>query len=145
MPEPQEQKMTADEINAFLGEHFPQMNSRTTRFIVERAWGRSVQMRMHFSDRMLRPGGTISGPAMFGLADVAMYAAVLAMVGPKALAVTSNLNINFLRKPRPADMIGVATILKLGKRTAVGEIAMRSDGEDELAAHATSTYAIPQE
>jgi uncharacterized protein (TIGR00369 family) len=145
MPEPQEQKMTADEINAFLGEHFPQMNSRTTRFIVERAWGRSVQMRMHFSDRMLRPGGTISGPAMFGLADVAMYAAVLAMVGPKALAVTSNLNINFLRKPRPVDMIGVATILKLGKRTAVGEIAMRSDGEDELAAHATSTYAIPQE
>ena len=145
MPEPKEQKMTADEINAFLDEHFPQMNSRTTRFIVERAWGRSVQMRMHFSDRMLRPGGTISGPAIFGLADVAMYAAVLAMVGPKALAVTSNLNINFLRRPKPADMIGVATILKLGKRTAVGEIAMRSDGEDELAAHATSTYAIPQE
>ena len=143
MSEPNEQKMTAEQINAFLDEHFPQMNSRQARFIVEKTWGRSVRMRMHFSDRMLRPGGTISGPAMFSLADIAMYAAVLAMIGPKPLAVTSNLNINFLRKPKPGDMLGDATILKLGKRTAVGEIALRSEDDEELVAHATSTYAIP--
>ena len=138
------QIMTAAELNAFLDEHFSEMNSRTQRFIVEAVSGRTVRMRMTFNERMLRPGGTISGPSMFALADIAMYAAVLAMVGPRPLAVTSNLSINFLRKPRPVDMIAKATILKLGKRLAVGEIALRSDGDDELAAHATSTYSIPE-
>lgn len=143
MTQPKEQKMTAEQINAFLDEHFPQAGGRDRRFRVEAAEGASVRMRMKFSDNMLRPGGTVSGPAMFALADVAMYAAVLALVGPKPLAVTSNLNINFLRKPKPADMIAEATIFKLGKRMAVGEIALHSDGEEELVAHATSTYAIP--
>ena len=145
MTETDKQIMTAIELGAFLSEHFPQTNSRKQRFIVEAVNGRTVRMRMRFNQRMLRPGGTISGPSMFALADIAMYAAVLAMVGPRPLAVTSNLNINFLRKPRPADMIADATILKLGKRLAVGEIALRSDGEDELAAHATSTYSIPED
>jgi uncharacterized protein (TIGR00369 family) len=94
---------------------------------------------------MLRPGGTISGPAMFALADVAMYAAVLAMIGPRPLAVTTNLNINFLRRPKPGDMLADATILKIGRRLAVGEVSLRSDGEDELVAHATSTYSLPEE
>jgi uncharacterized protein (TIGR00369 family) len=143
MTQPKEQKMTAEQINAFLDEHFPQAGGRDRRFRVEAAEGASVRMRMKFSANMLRPGGTVSGPAMFALADVAMYAAVLALVGPKPLAVTSNLNINFLRKPKPADMIAEATIFKLGRRTAVGEIALHSDGEEELVAHATSTYAIP--
>ncbi len=102
-------------------------------------------MRMTFNERMLRPGGTISGPAMFALADIAMYAAVLAMIGTRPLAVTTNLSINFLRKPRAVDMIAEATILKLGKRLAVGEIGLRSDGDEELAAHATSTYSIPED
>jgi acyl-coenzyme A thioesterase PaaI-like protein len=74
-----------------------------------------------------------------------MYAAVLAQIGPRPLAVTTNLNINFLRKPKPGDMIAAATILKLGKRLAVGEIGLRSDGEAELAAHATATYSIPDD
>ena len=145
MAEADTQIMTAMELGAFLVEHFPQMNSRKQRFIVEAVNGRTVRVRMRFNERMLRPGGTISGPSMFALADIAMYAAVLAMVGPRPLAVTSNLNINFLRKPRPADMIADATILKLGKRLAVGEITLRSEGEEELAAHATSTYSIPEE
>ena len=139
------QIMTAAELGAFLDEHFPQMNSRRQRFIVEAVNGRTVQMRMTYHERMLRPGGTISGSSMFALADIAMYAAVLAMIGPRPLAVTSNLSINFLRKPCPADMIAEATILKLGRRLAVGEISLRSDGDEELAAHATSTYSIPEE
>lgn len=143
MSEPLIAKMTAEELGAFLDAQFPQMNSRSQRFLVEAVEGRSVRMRMTYSDRMLRPGGTISGPSMFALADIAMYAAVLALIGPRPLAVTTNLNINFLRKPAPGDMFGEATILKLGKRLAVGEIGLRSVGEEELAAHATSTYSIP--
>lgn len=138
------QIMTAAELNAFLDEHFSQINSRGRRFTVEAAAGRTVRMRMIYHERMLRPGGTISGPSMFALADIAMYAAVLALIGPRPLAVTTNLSINFLCKPRPADMIAEATILKLGKRLAVGEISLRSDGDEELAAHATSTYSIPE-
>ena len=143
MAEPLAPKMTVDELCAFLISEFPQMNSHGARFTVEDISGRTVRMRMGFDERMLRPGGTISGPSMFALADIAMYAAVLAQVGPRLLAVTTNLNINFLRKPAPADMIAEATILKLGKRLAVGEIALHSDGEEEMAAHATATYSIP--
>ncbi len=138
------QIMTAPELGAYLNENFPQMNQGGQRFVVEALSGRTVWMRMTFNERMLRPGGTISGPAMFALADIAMYAAVLAMIGTRPLAVTTNLSINFLRKPRAVDMIAEATILKLGKRLAVGEIGLRSDGDDELAAHATSTYSIPE-
>jgi uncharacterized protein (TIGR00369 family) len=143
MPEPSVPKMTVEELGAFLAREFPQMNSRGSHFIVEAISGKTVRMRMTFSEWMLRPGATISGPAMFALADIAMYAAVLAQVGPRLLAVTTNLNINFLRKPAPGDMIAEATLLKLGKRLAVGEIALHSDGDPELAAHATATYSIP--
>jgi uncharacterized protein (TIGR00369 family) len=138
------QVMTASQLGAFLAEQCPQTNSQEHRFIVEAVSGRTVRMRMTYHEKMLRPGGTISGPAMFALADIAMYAAVLAMVGACPLAVTINLSINFLRKPRPGDMIAEAKILKLGKRLAVGEIGLRSEGDAELAAHATSTYSIPE-
>jgi uncharacterized protein (TIGR00369 family) len=119
------------------------MNGWGQRFLVEEVAAGAVRLRMIFDERMLRPGGTVSGPAMFALADIAMYAAVLAHVGPRVLAVTSNLNINFLRKPAPGDILGEARLLRLGKRLAFGEIAIHSAGEDELAAHATATYAIP--
>jgi uncharacterized protein (TIGR00369 family) len=137
--------MTASELGAFLDSQFPQMNSSGQRFIVEEVVGGSVKVRMIFHEQTLRPGGTISGPAMFALADIAMYAAVLAHIGPRPLAVTTSLNINFLRKPKPGDMIADATILKLGKRLAVGEIGLHSDGEEDLAAHATATYSIPDD
>jgi uncharacterized protein (TIGR00369 family) len=143
MPGVPNAKMTAEELGAFLDAHFPQMNHNGQRFLVEAVSGRSVRIRMSYSDRMLRPGGTISGPTMVALADITMYGAVLAQIGPRPLAVTTSLTINFLRRPLPGDMLGEATILKLGKRLAVGEIGLRSVGEDELAAHATATYSIP--
>src|SRR5262245_30849140 len=141
MSEPSEPKMTAEELGAFLAKEFPQMNGGGSRFVVEAISGRTVRVRMTFSEWMLRPRSTISGPAMFALADVARHTAVLAQVGPRLLAVTTNLNIHFLRNPHPGDMIAEATILKLGKRLAVGEITLRSDGDLELAAHATATYS----
>lgn len=144
MAESVQPSMTPEELGAFLDQHFPQMNGWGRRFVIEQIAPRAARLRMTFSENFLRPGGTISGPAMFALADVAMYAVVLAHVGPRPLAVTTNLNINFLRRPAPGDMLADARLLKLGKRLAVGEIALRCDGEDELAAHATATYSIPE-
>ena len=92
----------------------------------------------------MRPGGTISGPTMMALADVALYVAVLAAIGPVPLAVTINLNINFLRKPAQADLIAEARLMKIGKRLAVGEVTIYSDGSADAVAHVTSTYSIPE-
>lgn len=100
-------------------------------------------MRMRCDERSVRPGGTVAGPAMMALADVCMYAVVLGLIGRVELAVTTNLNINFLRKPALGDIIAEGRILKLGKRLAVGEVLLRSDGGDELVAHITGTYSIP--
>ncbi len=104
-----------------------------------------VTMRAHYSEAFLRPGGTISGPVMMALADAAMYALVLSRIGPVELAVTTNLSINFLRKPNPGDLLAEARMLKLGKRLAVGEVSLYSDGQsiEESVAHVTSTYSIP--
>lgn len=135
--------MTAQEITAFLDREFPQIHLGGRIFAVEEAGVGTARLRMSFHERLLRPGGTISGPSMFALADVAMYAAVLSAIGPRALAVTTNLSINFLRRPEAADMIAQARLLKLGKRLAVGDIGLHSDGRAELAAHATATYSIP--
>jgi uncharacterized protein (TIGR00369 family) len=137
--------MTADEITAFLDHEFPQIHLGGRVFAVEDAGVGRARLRMSYHERLLRPGGTISGPSMFALADVAMYAAVLSAIGPRALAVTTNLSINFLRRPEPRDMIAEARLLKLGKRLAVGDIALHSDGHAELAAHATATYSSPPE
>ena len=133
--------MTERELEEFLYSHFPDMEERIFR--VEKVDDRFAQVRLLYHDRHLRPGGTISGPSLMTLADTAMYIAVLAMIGPVALAVTTNLNINFLRKPDRADVIAHARLLKLGKRLAVGEVTMYSDGEGEPVAHATVTYSIP--
>ena len=100
-------------------------------------------MRLLYRETHLRPGGTISGPALMTLADTAMYLLVLAHIGPIALAVTTNLNINFLRKPAPKDVLAEVKLLKLGARLAVGEVAMYSEDEAEAVAHATLTYSIP--
>ncbi|MEM7257807.1 MAG: PaaI family thioesterase [Pseudomonadota bacterium] len=103
-----------------------------------------VLMRAVYREAFLRPGGTIAGPVMMGLADAAMYALVLANIGPVELAVTTNLNINFLRKPAPGDVIGSATPLKFGKRLAIGEIALYSEkAPQDIVAHAMATYSIP--
>ena len=99
--------------------------------------------RMPFDDKHLRPGGTISGPSMMALADYVMYAVVLSMIGPVELAVTTSLNINFLRKPGQADLFADGRILKLGRQLAYGEVELRSAGQDDLVAHVTATYSIP--
>jgi len=104
--------------------------------------GRTV-VRLPFDPTNLRPGGTLSGPAQMALADVAMYAVVLSLIGRVELAVTTNLNINFLRRPMPADLLAHGQILKLGKRLAVGEVTLYSDSDPHPVAHVTSTYSIP--
>lgn len=139
-----EPKMSAQEVSDFLDHVFPELQGGgDPTFFVDAVEPMTVRMRLAYHPRHLRPGGTISGPAMFALADAALYAAVLAHLGPVALAVTTNLNINFLRKPAPRDLIAEVRLLKLGKRLAVGEISIYSQGEDDLVAHASGTYSIP--
>jgi len=134
-------RMNAAELDAFLHREFPQVDEN--RFQVEEVRERLVRVRMPYHDGHLRPGGTISGPSLMTLADTAMYIAILALIGPVPLAVTTNLNINFLRRPKPADVLAEARVLKLGKRLAVGDVALYSDGDPEMVAHATLTYSLP--
>jgi uncharacterized protein (TIGR00369 family) len=134
-------KMNVEELEAFYASLFPQMDRH--RFKIEEVKKGSARIRLPYHDLYLRPGGTISGPALMTLADSAMYTLLLAMIGPVPLAVTTNLNINFLRKPAPVDVIAKAELLKLGRRLAVGSVTMFSDGDDEPVAHATVTYSIP--
>ncbi|NRP59394.1 PaaI family thioesterase [Marinobacterium sp. xm-d-564] len=133
--------MQLDEMRTFLAEQFPQGD----RFgeLVELEPGKAT-MVLAVGDDHLRPGGTVSGPTMMALADVAVYAALLSVIGPVSLAVTTNLNINFLRKPKAdANIVALAEMLKVGKRLAVGEVTIVSEGETDPVAHATMTYAIP--
>ena len=105
----------------------------------------TARVRLPYKADFLRPGGTISGPAMMGLADYGMYVAVLSAIGRVELAVTTNLTINFLRKPGQADIIADCRLIKLGKRLAYGEVLLHSEIEhlDEPVAHVTATYSIP--
>jgi uncharacterized protein (TIGR00369 family) len=136
--------MNADEIAKLLHEVFPQAFYPGCGLSIERVDYADIRVRRHFQDDYLRPGGTISGPTMMELADFAMYVAVFSAIGPQPLAVTTNLNINFLRKPTRADLIAEARLMKVGKRLAVGEVAIYSEGVAEPVAHVTSTYSIPQ-
>lgn len=136
------QVMSFEEMRAFLQDHFPQGEQYGQLEQLGDGW---AELRLAVGDDHLRPGGTVSGPTMMGLADVALYAALLSRIGPVALAVTINLNINFLRKPRPdADLLARAQMLKVGKRLGVGEVYVRSEGDEEPVAHATITYSIPE-
>jgi uncharacterized protein (TIGR00369 family) len=142
MPAP---ALNADEIATLLHEIFPQAFYDGCGLSLERVEYGSIRVRRQYHDDYLRPGGTISGPTMMELADFAMYVAVLSAVGPQPLAVTTNLNINFLRKPAQSDLIADAKLMKVGKRLAVGEVTITSDGSDEPVAHVTATYSIPQQ
>ncbi|MDP6166643.1 MAG: PaaI family thioesterase [Gammaproteobacteria bacterium] len=132
-------------LNSFLEEHFPQINKVG---IVHAVSDQEVIFKLIPDDTHLRPGNTISGPTMMALADVTAYGVILNRIGPKALALTTNLNINFLRKPE-ADipMFAKGSLLKLGKRLAICEIAIEQDNpkatEPTLVAHCTCTYSIP--
>jgi uncharacterized protein (TIGR00369 family) len=135
--------MSAAQVADMLEREFPQMFHSGSGTTIEDAWHLGCRIRRAYSDKFLRPGGTISGPTMMAMTDFAMYVAILASIGPVPLAVTTNLNINFLRKPEPRDLVAEARLMKLGKRLAVGEVMIWSDGEEEMVAHATSTYSIP--
>jgi uncharacterized protein (TIGR00369 family) len=134
--------MTREEVIAFLQREFPQSDIGGT-FLVEEVGSMFARLRLAYHERHLRPGGTISGPAMFALADVALYVAILAQIGPVGLAVTTNLNINFLSRPEPRDLVADCRLMKLGKRLAVGEVWLHAEGKTEPVAHATGTYSIP--
>ena len=132
-------KTEKTELQAFLSKEFPQKN-----FLIESFEKNTVTVRRIVGSADLRPGGTISGPTMMDLADCALYVAVLREIGIVALAVTTSLNINFLRKPVAGkDLLGVCKILKLGRSLAVGEVSIYSEGDDEPVAHSVGTYAIP--
>ena len=135
--------MSVAEVEAFIDEVFPQLHHGGRSILIEEVGPMTAQLRLVAHERHLRPGGTISGPAMFTLADVGLYVVILAHIGREALAVTTNLNINFLRKPPRGDVIVQCRLLKLGKRLAVGEAAVFSPGEREPVAHAVGTYSIP--
>ncbi len=133
--------MQADEIMAYLDEVFPQVRGD---FVIEEVADRAVRVRMPVAERHLRPGGTVSGPAMFALADVSVYMAVLAMTGREALAVTTGGSFDFMRKPvAGVDLICECRLLKLGRVLAVGECLIYSDGMEEPVARASMTYSIP--
>ena len=135
--------LTVPELERFLATQFSEVFHEKSDLKIEEVWHGGGRVRQIYRARLLRPGGTISGPTMMALADFAMYVGVLASIGPVPLAVTTNLNINFLRKPEARDLVAECRLLKLGKRLAVGEVTILSDGAPEPVAHVTSTYSIP--
>jgi uncharacterized protein (TIGR00369 family) len=135
--------MTAEAVAAFLDREFPQIHAGGRCYRVLSVGPGEARMRLDPDDRHLRPGGTISGPFLFALADVSAYVAILAHIGPVALAVTTSFTINFLRRPSPGPLVGHCRILKLGKSLAVVEVAIAPEQETGLVAHATGTYSIP--
>ena len=135
--------LSADEFATILDERLP--FAQLMGLAVDHFADDHVLMRAVYSERFLRPGGTVAGPIMMGLADAAVYALVLSRIGAVELAVTTQLSINFLRKPSPGDVLARASMLKLGKRLAVGEVVLFSEsmGIEHPVAHATATYSIP--
>ncbi|HSN83883.1 MAG TPA: PaaI family thioesterase [Polyangiales bacterium] len=132
--------MNAREIEDFMKESFPQARMPIE---IEELRDGFLRIRLEVTNRYLRPGDTVSGPTLMTLADTAMYYLLLGMIGPVALALTSSLTINFLRAPKLGDIVAEAEMLKLGKRLAVGQVTMYSEGGDDPVAHATVTYSIP--
>ncbi|MBC3883355.1 PaaI family thioesterase [Undibacterium sp. LX40W] len=131
--------MQIEAMQAFLDREFPQSTVKVVSL-----GDKSTTVRQDISDAHLRPGGTVSGPVLMTVADVAMYVAVLNEIGIVPLAVTTNLNINFLRKPSAeCAIIGVCHLLKVGKSLAVGEVGLYSEGSEDVVAHVVTTYAIP--
>ncbi|MGA7431198.1 MAG: PaaI family thioesterase [Xanthobacteraceae bacterium] len=136
-------KLTRERLLLLLETEFPEATHAVGDYEIEEMWYGGCRVRRRHHERSLRPGGTVSGPVMMALADFTMYLAVLSAIGWVPLAVTTNLSINFLKRPGARDLLAEAQLFKLGKRLAVGEVALRSDGDDDLVAHVTSTYSIP--
>ena len=133
---------TSTTLIEYLEQVFPQIKGEFT--VLELA-ERQLKVKLNIQDKHLRPGGTVSGPTMFSLADVSVYMAILAMIGPQPLTVTTGCSLDFMRKPAGGqDIIASCKLLKLGRSLAVGDVLIHSDGTAEAVARATMTYAIPQ-
>lgn len=133
--------MNKQALAEFLSAQFPQVGKD---FIVEHVAADEITVRLCIEEKHLRPGGTVSGPSMFALADVSIYLALLAMIGPQALAVTTNCSIDFMNKPRAgADLLATARLLKRGRVLAVGDVLIHSEGQSAPVARASLTYSIP--
>ena len=134
--------MTVDELQRFLEDAFPEL---PPTYVVEEVSDRGARLRLPVTGSHRRPGGTVSGPALMALADCTAWMVILGQIGPVALSVTTSLHIDFLRRPELMDVIAEGLLLKLGKRLAVVEVAMRSDGTPAIVAKAQVTYSIPPE
>src|SRR5262245_2530394 len=136
--------LDAAQVEALINSHFPQIHVGGRAMLIEEAGVRRARVRLRKHERHLRPGSTVSGPTTFTLADFSVYVAIIATLGEAGIeAVTTNLNINFLAKPEPRDLIARVRLLRLGRRLAVGEAQLFSDGAADLVAHAIATYALP--
>jgi len=135
--------MDAERLNVFLRKAYPQLNGDHASYEVIEVTAEGVHVRLNADERHLRPGGTVSGPSLFTLADIGGYACALSRIGPQALTVTTNLAINFIRKAQPGPVDGYCRILKLGKSLMVFDIDIVTGPDDLTIAHATGTYSIP--
>ena len=138
-------KITPEEIHELIEAALP--FAVDTGMTVEEIGAGTCRVRLPYKPVFARPGGTVAGPLLMGLADFAIYVALLSRIGRVEMAVTTNLTCNFLRRPKPADVIGEARLLKLGKRLAYGEVSLFTEGEEDqgAVAHVTATYSIPPE
>jgi uncharacterized protein (TIGR00369 family) len=133
--------ISSDEFLSVLRSSMPEVGELELR--IDRLVRGEVTLRLGHDDRRLRPGGTISGPAVFVLADLALYAVTMSLVGLKPLAVTTDMTIHFLRKPAPAALVCTARVLKAGKRLIVGEAEVLTEGTSDVVAHVVGTYSVP--
>lgn len=134
-------RISPDEFNRIVAEEMPWAHE--VGFAATSLGAGEAVCRLPYSDTFLRPGGTVSGPTMMMLADATMYAVVLSAIGHVPLAVTTNFNINFLRKPSQKDLIAEGKAIKVGRRLAILEVTIFSESDHEPVAHATGTYSIP--
>jgi uncharacterized protein (TIGR00369 family) len=134
--------LTAEQVQALIRQGVPMAEDIDLR--IDHLNKESALVWVPFQPKLVRPGGTFSGPVIMALADAAMYAVVLGRLGRVEMAVTANLNINFLARPGPVDLLAHASILRLSRRQAVCEVSLYSRGaEEELVAHVTGSYALP--
>lgn len=137
-------RLDARRIEVLIDERFPQIHSGGRAFLIEEVGTHRARMRLLYHERHTRPGGTVAGPAMFTLADLAVYVAIIGTLGEVGLeAVTTNMNINFLARPEARDLVAHARLIRVGRRLAVGEVEICSDGVADMVAHAIATYALP--
>jgi uncharacterized protein (TIGR00369 family) len=136
--------LNAERIDQLIETHFPHVHGGQKSFFIEAVSARTAQVRMRFDTRHMRPGGTISGPAMFTLGDIAIWVAVMGAMGEAGVdAVTTHFNLHFLARPGQRDMIAKVQLLRVSQRSAVAECQLFSDGSDEMVAHGVAGYAIP--